>query len=209
MIKGKRSCKVASIQNWLILGSDKNRPFLSCVCTDYRLQNRGAGLGGRRTGVCRLITQLSQISAQVNTALQSPVWSRSSLGSRLNLTLDYTHCNYLPPRKWNIRSIQVAINVIKHHTQSGARYPAWLQVTMLEWGKREILLFVQLILFQYSENWLGFSYQTLLRSAGWRVECKEQKHWNNKQNNIAQEIILLLRYVFQNWYIIYTNTFHF
>ena len=47
----------------------------------------------------------------------------------LNLTSVYigvTSC--LPPRKWNIRSIQLTINVIKH--QGGVRCPAWLYVTV-------------------------------------------------------------------------------
>ena len=71
-----------------------------------------------------------QCPGEHGTAVSSVEQEQSRQQAKLNM--DYTHCNYLPPRKWNIRSIQVAINVIKHHTQSGARYPAWLQVTMLE-----------------------------------------------------------------------------
>ena len=69
---------------------------------------------------CRLITQSRLISPQVKTA---------ECGAGLNLTSVYigvTSC--LPPRKWNIRSIQLTINVIKH--QGGVRCPAWLYVTV-------------------------------------------------------------------------------
>ena len=47
--------------------------------------------------------------------------------AKLNIGLHgVTSC--LPPRKWNIRSIQLTINVIKH--QGGVRCPAWLYVTV-------------------------------------------------------------------------------
>ena len=48
-----------------------------------------------------------QCPGEHGTAVSSVEQEQSRQQAKLNM--DYTHCNYLPPRKWNIRSIQVLI----------------------------------------------------------------------------------------------------